>query len=412
MAGTAGTATEKTLKAWLAAAPVDRGVGDGLTFVATEASARRGKASWILRYRLGGRYKEKVLGRYPDISLKQARDLALRDRVQLQQGVDVAAAKRQKKVSASRVLDVKTLGQLWYERHIEPRYKHPQVVERALRLHVYPVIGRLRVTDVRPFHVDDVLTRTVGAGAPTVANDVLRYLHRIFHFAIKRRWIETNPASGFEQADAGGIEKPRGRWLDRDELVALASMMRQTASFGRINELSVWLLLALCVRKMELLSAHWSEFDLASGVWHLRPSRTKTTASIDIPLAPPVVDWLREVKIHAPVSDYLFPARKLIQVRNGTPRRNRFPHVGPDTLNVALRRLPLMDIEHFTVHDMRRTARTHLAALGVDRFIAERALNHKIRDVEGIYNRHDYFAERKDALSRWAAFLVAVAAAR
>ena len=87
------------------------------------------------------------------------------------------------------------------------------------------------------------------------------------------------------------------------------------------------------------------------------------------------------------------------------PRENRFPLVSPDTLNLALRRLKLDGVEHFTVHDMRRTARTHMAALGVDRFVAERALNPKVRDVEGIYNQYDYFDERKDALSRWAMLL-------
>ena len=79
-------ATDKNLRAWLNAGPIDRGVGDGLTFVAKEASAREGKASWILRYRYGGRQREKVIGRYPDISLKDARDLARKDRALLQQG--------------------------------------------------------------------------------------------------------------------------------------------------------------------------------------------------------------------------------------------------------------------------------------------------------------------------------------
>jgi hypothetical protein len=76
-------------------------------------------------------------------------------------------------------------------------------------------------------------------------------------------------------------------------------------------------------------------------------------------------------------------------------------------LNVALKRLTGLDIAHFTVHDMRRTARTNLARLGVDRFVAERALNHKLRNVEGVYDRHDYFEQRMDALSVWAATLVA-----
>jgi hypothetical protein len=57
---------------------------------------------------------------------------------------------------------------------------------------------------------------------------------------------------------------------------------------------------------------------------------------------------------------------------------------------------------------MRRTARTHLAVLGVDRFVAERSLNHKLGNVEGIYDRHDYFAERAAALGAWASLLAKV----
>ena len=405
MTGFAKIATDRTLRAWLSAGPVDRGVGDGLTFVATAAGAQLGKASWILRYRYGGRHKEKVIGRYPDISLKDARDLARHDRAQLQQGVDVAASKRREKLKAVDMHDVAGLATIWYERDIVPKYKYPLVVERVIRRHIKPVIGRLPVEEVRPVHIDDVITRIVNAGAPTVANDALRYLFRMFHFAVKRKWIDSNPAYGFELSDAGGTEMPRGRWLTREELSALSKAMRETPNFGRQNELSVWLLLALCVRKMELLSARWTEFDLEKRVWKLQPSRTKMNSAIDIPLAPAVAAWLEELRVHASGNDHLFPARRLIHLKNGQPRKNRFQHVSPDTLNVALRRLKLDGVEHFTVHDMRRTARTHMAALGVDRFVAERALNHKVRDVEGVYNRYDYFEERKDALSRWAMLL-------
>ena len=407
MTGFARNATDKNLRAWLNAGPVDRGVGDGLTFVAKEASARDGKASWILRYRHGGRQREKVIGRYPDISLKDARDLARKDRALLQQGVDVGAVKRQEKLKALDTPNVDGLAQTWYERHIVGKYKAPLVVERVIRRHIKPVIGKLPVEEVRPVHIDGVLTKIVAAGAPTVANDALRYMFRMFHFAVKRKWIESNPVYGFEIADAGGTEIPGSRWLSREELSALAEAMRDTPNFGRVNELSVWLLLALCVRKMELLSAKWSEFDLDKGVWLLRPSRTKTNTSIDIPLAAPVIDWLKELKVFACGHTHLFPARRLIHMKAGLPRKNRFEHVSPDTLNVALTRLPLSDIEHFTVHDMRRTARTHMAALGIDRFVAERALNHKLRDIEGVYNHYDYFNERKRALEKWARLLSA-----
>jgi len=65
------------------------------------------------------------------------------------------------------------------------------------------------------------------------------------------------------------------------------------------------------------------------------------------------------------------------------------------------------DIENFTLHDFRTTMRTHMAskALGVDRFVAERCLNHKIPGMAGVYDRGDYFEERKEALELWAAFL-------
>ena len=248
MTGFAGIASDRTLRAWLSAGPVDRGVGDGLTFVATEASARMGKASWILRYRFAGRQKEKVIGRYPDISLKDARELARNNRAQIQQGVDVASEKRRKKLEAVDRHNVAGLGKLWMERHIIPHYAHPEVVERVIRRHINPVIGKLPVEEVRPVHIDDVLTRIVMAGAPTVANDALRYLFRMFHFAVKRKWIEANPAYGFEISDAGGTETPRERWLNRQELAALAEAMQTTENFGRINELATWLLLALSAR--------------------------------------------------------------------------------------------------------------------------------------------------------------------
>lgn len=156
-----------------------------------------------------------------------------------------------------------------------------------LRRHIYPVVGKIPIEEIRPVHVDDVLNRIVAARAPTVANDALRYMFRMFHFAVKRKWIESNSAYGFEISDAGGTENPRERWLNREEIAALAEAMQTTANFGHINELAVWLLLALCVRKMELLSAKWVEFDLSKGVWSLQPSRTKKSIAIEIP-------WLRK----------------------------------------------------------------------------------------------------------------------
>ncbi len=99
--------------------------------------------------------------------------------------------------------------------------------------------------------------------APTAANDLLRFARRIFAFGVRRRFLLGNPAADFSpRLDAGGTERPRSRAFSRDELAPLFEEMRETPSFGGDNFLAIKLLLALCVRKGELLGALWEEFDL------------------------------------------------------------------------------------------------------------------------------------------------------
>ncbi len=394
-----------TLRAWLRAGAVDRGIGGGLTFVASGFAAQKGQASWVLRYRFAGKSKEKWLGRYPDIPLQAARELSRVDRAKIQQGVDVAAEKQQTKILERRKRPCLALRRVWHRRYIMPNYGEPERIESTFVRYVDPIIGHLLVEQVEPEHIERILDRTVKAGAPTVANDLLRYLVRMFDFAVRKRYRTDNPTTGFTLQDAGGTERARTRWLDCGQLSELATAMRETENFGRVNELSVWLLLALCVRKMELLSAKKSAFNLQLAQWALTGEDTKTRAPLIIPLPDVVVGWLEEVMVFSGKSEYLFPARRKVRSRLGKPATNRFPHISPDTLNVALGRLTTLEIAHFTVHDMRRTARTHLARMGIAPDIAERALNHAIQSTEGIYNQYDYMRERRIALSRWADYL-------
>src|SRR5690606_27108163 len=117
----------------------------------------------------------------------------------------------------------------------------------------------------------------------------------MFDYAIKRHMIEVNPVSAFDLSDAGGKEVSRDRALSEAELSQFLAAMKVAKAFSRQNELTVKLLLLLAVRKMELLAAQWSEFDLDEGIWYLPGERTKTGAPIDIPLPPIAVEWLREL---------------------------------------------------------------------------------------------------------------------
>ena len=389
-----GELSDKQVQAWLRAKKPIAGKSDGggLTFTLSAV----GTASWVFRYRLHGRAKELTLGNYPDVPLKTARKLATKARAEVDQEIDVAQAKRERTVEAKKAGTIAELCEQFLDRDIRLRYRHPDRVESLFQRDVLPVIGKLPPLNVKPADVDRVLRRISGDGRPTVANDALRLMRALFRFGKKRGILDSNPAADFEIKDAGGEETARARKLSRDEVTKLFRSIREAgASFGRDNDLAVKLLLGLGVRKMELLSSKWEEFDLDVGIWHLPGERTKTGKPIDIPLARAVVEWLVELKVRACGSTHVFPARRATK---------RFPHVSPDTLNVALHSLE-HGLEHFAVHDFRRTMRSELSSLGVPPHIAERCLNHAIRGVEGTYDRHSYFEERKHALGVWADLL-------
>jgi integrase len=179
--------------------------------------------------------------------------------------------------------------------------------------------------------------------------------------------------------------------------VKFFAAMRKTHGLSVENVHTFKLLLLLAVRKGELTGAKVSEFDLKNGVWELPAERTKTDAAIDIPLPPAAVEALRELVRLGEGSDYLLPARKV--------QERMLPHIHENTLNVALSKVRKLmpGVEQFTIHDFRRTARTLLSELKVPPHIAERCLNHKIKGVEGIYDKHAYFDERREALTKLAA---------
>jgi integrase len=378
-----------------------RGDGDGLYLSYRENFAI---PVWRLRYRFAGKARIMNMGSYRDLSLADARRKAKELRARVSMGYDVAGEKQQRKGEARAKIEadknaytVSQLADEYFERMIIGRWKHPNIVRARIEKDIKPAIGSLKVEDVKPRHIDDILKAVMKRGAPSISNDVLRWLKRIFNYAVKRHAIEYNPAAAFDPGDAGGKEKIRERWLSGAELVRLFAAMREASGFSVENGFTIKLLLLLAVRKSELIAARWSEFDLEKGIWYLPAERTKTGSAIDIPLPAVAVEWLRELDRLACGSKWVLPARKM--------QDRMLPHIAESTLSVALAKIK-HGLDRFTIHDLRRTARTHLEALGVVPHIAERCLNHKIKGVEGIYNRHDYFEERKAALNGWAALLI------
>lgn len=401
-----GRLSDVQIKSWIQRGErfEGRGDGDGLYLRFRKADA---VPNWLFRYRLAGKPRVVNIGSYRTVSLAEARKTAKELRARVSLGHDVAGEKKQRKRDAlakieaeKSLITVAKLADDYFAAQILGRWKHPNIVRSRIEKDIKPAIGKLQVGDVRPGHIDDMLKTIVGRGAPTMANDVLRWVKRMFNYAIKRGIVHSNPAIAFDLGDAGGNEEARDRWLTRAELVSLFDGMRKAKGWAATNTITVKLLLMLAVRKGELIAARIEEFDLDAGVWHLPGERTKTGAPIDIPLPSQAVELLRELVRLADGSDWLLPARKM--------QTRMLPHISPDTVGAALNKSvrPLMkDVPAFTVHDFRRTARTHFEALGFAPHIGERCLNHKLKGVVGIYNQHDYFDERKAALQAWADLL-------
>lgn len=384
------------------------GISDGLGLTlrwpaGADGKPRYSRPKWRFRYKIGGKPRAMDLGTYGVVGLADARRMVKQLRAEIALGHDPAAQKQQRKIDGKALRDaqeaLRTVAQLTEEfmaRKVDPKLKRPQDIRQRLEKHIIRSdIGGMYVDQVRPLHVDGLIQGIVSQGKARTANDILRWLRRIFDHGVVRHYLDTNPAAAFRTSDAGGEETSRDRALSLDEIAKLFSVMRDDKRFTRQNELAVKLLLMLGVRKMELLAAPWAEFDIPSRVWHLPAVRAKTEQDIRIPLPDEAIGILRELEVLACGSRYVFPRRRNVGADG---------HMGESTLNVAMNGLD-HGLEHFTIHDFRRTTRTQLAALSIPPHICERCLNHKIPGVAGVYDRYDYFDERKAALESWAAVL-------
>jgi len=261
-----GKLSDVQLKAWLRDGKriAGKSDGDGLTFTLSAL----GTATWTLRYRIAGRARELTLGRYPDLSLGEARKLAAAKRVDVHQVIDVAAIKQQKKAEAKLTANVEQLANLWLDNTVRRRHQHPEVTERVFKRDILPSLGKCDTKSVKTPEITRLLAKINASGRPSIANDALRYMKAMFAYGEALGMVDRNPAERIRVEHAGGQEKSRTRALSATEIAKLLKAMREAGTkFGRDNELAVKLLLALACRKMELFAAMWDEFDFSNDLW-------------------------------------------------------------------------------------------------------------------------------------------------
>lgn len=410
-----GSLSDIQIKNWVkAGCRVAKSDGNGLTFTQSES----GVASWVLRYRFGGKAKEKTIGRYPDISLAEARKIAAEDRAKIQTGTDVAAAKKKAKLTEARAWTVRQLAEDYLDKQ-KGRLAEATIKGRRqqLRDYVFPLIGSWPAKDVEPLALVDIVERVTGKSSH-VARLVLIAIREVFAHGIARHVIGSDPSAHIKSNSVIG-PRPVSRSRIMLSEQELRHMLPALQAMGVQNALMVKILLATATRISELVNARWEDVDLEKRLWtipaeNIKGRRVQAANGEDvkdfvIPLTPQVVGWFLELQPLAFGSSYVLPIRSRKKAIGDSPME-------PVTLNAAInafcKNVMGDTCRRFTPHDLRSTARSHMGALGVDVLIAERCLNHSLGGLVAVYDQHDYLDERRQALTRWSNFLTTCETAR
>lgn len=391
-----GRLTDVQIRAWVKAAePVAKSDGDGLTFTLSA----KGIAAWVLRYRLAGKQREKTLGRFPDIGLKRARELATEDRAKVQQGVDIAREKQIVRREAASAWSVKELAKD-YEEKVLSGLAAATILSRKqkIRDYVLPAIGHLAARDVTGADIVQMLER-VADHSPKLVKPVISAARLIFTHGISKHIVSGHPCMGISVAAIAGHDarQTKGRVMLSD--AELKQVFATLPKYGRLNELIVLILLSTAQRIQALILAEWEHIDFKKRTWTIPPGDgRKSDREFVVPLTEPVLGYFGELKAYAGNSKFVCPVQKFMKGReeDGPMRQH--------TINHVLTRLCTElegKVRSFTPHDLRSTARSHFSVLGVSVVVAERCLNHSLGGLLAIYDVHDYLTERAAALTLW-----------
>jgi integrase len=380
----------ENIKPGAARKEVPDGLMRGLFFIMQPS----GKASWAVRYRATSQPRKLTLGTYPAIDLKAARDLAGEALVKVARGDDPAAEKQAAKAAGRVPTDhdlVEKVAEQFIVRHIRATMR-PSWAREAERMVRKEIIGSWKgrkLSEIRKADIHSLLDAIVDRPAPIVANRTLATLRRMCSWARQRGLIETSPCADVEPP---APEQSRDRVLSDDEL---RTVWQASEALGWPFGPLVQLLILTGQRLAEVAELHWGEIDFAGKMWTLPKERCKNGQAHQVPLSPQALAILEGLPRIAGESDFVFTTNGKTTVSGFSKARARLGAALPDA-------------PHWTFHDLRRTAATGMAALGVNIPVIEKVLNHvsgSFAGIVGVYQRHGFGDERRRALDSWGAHI-------
>ncbi|WP_236186758.1 tyrosine-type recombinase/integrase [Pseudomonas protegens] len=344
---------------------------------------------WRYRYRLNGKYEKLTLGKYPALTLKNAR--LMRDGASQMAAVGESPAQKKQRAKVAGPEDT-TLSQFAerYFKDIQQRdRKDTTMPRRYLDKDILPHIGMKPVCALTAEDVRSVIWRKKEQGFDAAAGQIRGLLKRMLDYAVTCGLIASNPVMALPMRHVYKAVS-RERALPTDEIKQFLQAAH-LSSIRRQFKISLQLILITLVRKSELLLAKRKDLHLDEAEWHIPEENSKTGKPHIVYLSKQAVVLFEELLVLAGNSEWVLPGRGSLT--------KPFAH---NALNKALKvALQGQDIPAFTIHDLRRTASTLLHENGWASDVVEKALNHTIGGVRGVYNRAEYAEQRKTMLQAW-----------
>lgn len=349
-----------------------------------------GSKAWILRYTLNGQRRDDGLGKFPEVSLADAREKAMAMQLLARKGIDPRADKVERARAAATFQDD---GDAFIARHrLGWSASHTHQWEASLRDHVYPLIGKKPVGLIDTETVMMVLD-PIWREKPETARRVRNRIERVLDYA---------KALGHRDGDnparwRGHLQNLMSKMLptptpleSMDYHVLPAFMRRLDAEESRAARCLQFLILTGC-RSAEAMGARWDEIDFEHSVWKLPAERMKSREPHDVPLSQAALSVLKEAGTRGR-SEFIFS--------NPTYKAKMAPN--------SLRRLMIKMGQDCTVHGFRSTFRTWLQEkTDFSNELCEVALAHAVgNNTQRAYTRGNQLEKRRPMMEKWARYVV------
>lgn len=419
---------------------VDTGENTGLRVTCGSTGAR----SFIYRYRSPetGKLTQVKIGRYPSMSLAEARlelarmkdlrrdGVCIRAEAQREQARQSVADEQKKHAAEVAAFTVRDLIDLYLTEVIEDRVvvdhrtgskrripgarkpKGQAETRRTLYGDVERVLGNRSAAELRRKHVVEMVKSILDRGANVQAGNVLRELTAAYEYAIGLGKFDddfANPAllakASLKQARVRLTSVQGKRVLSDAELKAVLAWL-PGSGFSVTQKNVIRLTLWTGARTGEVCQARWSDVDLDQAVWHMRDSKNGAERYVQLPSQ--AVAFLRQLRLST--KTYLFPSTRTglpIQQKSLTETKWYLRNSAKARSGTYFKpsQIWLDSIPDWSPHDLRRTVRTGLSRLGCRNEVAEAVLGHSKKGIEGTYDLHNYEAECREWLQRWSDYL-------